>query len=114
LIPKHGSVLWRWVPCYQTEIAGNIVVQNTEAAILERLFAAPPGELTPEAARYLFTLDFSTADHERMEELARRAQAGSLTQDEYREVESYRRISQVLARMQARARRVLLTHPQAT
>jgi hypothetical protein len=89
------------------------VVENTEAAILERLIEAPQRELSPEVARYILALDFHSVDHQRIEELAQRAQSGSLCADERSEVENYRRVSHILARMQSRARRVLTSNPQA-
>jgi hypothetical protein len=80
------------------------MVANTEPAILSRVIEPERADLAPELARYVLQLDFRPADHERMEELAARATAGSLTADEQVEVENYRHVGHLLALMQSKAR----------
>jgi hypothetical protein len=79
----------------------------TEAAILERLIAPTTGELSPEAAQYVLSLGFPPVDRGRMHQLAERARAGALTSEERAELETYEHITQILARLQARARQTL-------
>jgi len=66
-----------------------------------------PEGLTPEAARYLLRFRFTESDQSRLQELAERSQAGTLTEEEGREFDSYLRIGNLLAVMQSRARLVL-------
>jgi hypothetical protein len=76
----------------------------TEAAIWDRLLEDSAQQLTPDAARYFLRLDFRETDHTRMEDLARRAQDGSLTGEERTEYEEYLRAGNLLALIQSRAR----------
>jgi hypothetical protein len=79
----------------------------TEVAIWDRLLDSSAQELTPDAAHYFLRLDFREADHARMEELAQRAQDGSLSGEERSEYEEYLRAGNLLALMQSRARMAL-------
>ncbi len=78
-----------------------------EAAIGARLIESQPDGLTPEAARYLLRFRFTENDQSRLQELADRSQAGTLTEDEGREFDSYLHIANLLAVMQSKARLVL-------
>jgi hypothetical protein len=80
-----------------------MVVANTPLAIWERVLLAA-GDLTPDDARYLLRLDFSPADHARMEELNAGAAAGTLTPAERDELADYVRVGHHLARLQSAAR----------
>jgi hypothetical protein len=61
-------------------------------------------ELVPSVARYLVSLDFGAGDVERMNFLAQRAQAGSLSRDEAADMDNYLHIGNLLAIMQSKAR----------
>ena len=61
----------------------------------------------PEAARFLLTLDFSEADHARIQELSCKAQDGMLSDEERCELEGYVRLGDMLALLQSKARRSL-------
>jgi hypothetical protein len=63
--------------------------------------------ITPEAARYLLSMQLPRADEERVNELSAKARAGSLIDAEAQELDSYLRIGRLLAVMQSRARRLL-------
>jgi hypothetical protein len=78
-----------------------------EAAIWARLIESQPKEPTPEAARYLLALQFQESDQARLQELADRSQAGTLSEDDAREFDSYLHIGNLLAVMQSKARLVL-------
>ncbi len=82
-------------------------MSSSETAILDRLIPPEPTGLPPEAARYLLTLDFAPADLDRMNELAGKAQAGTLTPEESSELDSYRHVGHLLALMQSKARQSL-------
>ncbi len=69
------------------------ITPGGEAAIWARLIESQPGELTPEAARYLLALQFDEKDQSRVQELADRSQAGTLSEDDAREFDSYLHIA---------------------
>lgn len=76
----------------------------TETAIWERIFEPPERDFTPEAARWILSLDFPRRDHERMTELAAKSNAGTLTPSEHTEYENYVHVGQLLTLLQAKAR----------
>jgi hypothetical protein len=82
-------------------------MNSAEAAILGRMLKPERDDLPPEAARSLLKLEFAPEDLSRMHELALQAQAGSLTDTEENELESYRRIGRLLEVMRSKARRSL-------
>lgn len=82
-------------------------MNSAGAAILGRMLKPERDDLPPEAARSLLKLEFAPEDLSRMHELALRAQAGSLTDTEENELESYRRIGRLLEVMRSKARRSL-------
>lgn len=77
---------------------------NTETAILDRVIEPGSGELSPDAARYLLSLDFKEDDHRRMHELAQKAQAGTLSEDERQELQNYVDVGHLVALLQSKAR----------
>jgi len=77
---------------------------NTEPAILERIIEPADGNLRPALAHYLLSLDFKPQDHQRMDQLSSRAQAGSLAPDEEEELDSYISLGHLLALLQSKAR----------
>jgi hypothetical protein len=84
-----------------------VLVQNTEAAILARVIEADETEITPDVARYLLSLQLPDADRDRVDELSGKARSGSLTDAEEAELDSYLRIGSLLGVMHSRARRLL-------
>jgi hypothetical protein len=83
--------------------------QNTEAGILARLIATRQEDLSRDAANYLLSLQFDDSDISRMNELSESARAGTLSIEEAAELDSYIHVSNLLAVMQSKARRSLLT-----
>ena len=77
---------------------------NFEPIIWARLMQTPKEPISPEAARYLLSIDFSEADHARMQELMDKSNQGALTSDEDAELEGYVNIANVLSVMHSRAR----------
>ena len=90
-------------------MSSHLVAPNTEAAILARILDADERELTPEAARYLLSMRLPSDDEDRVNELSAKARAGSLTEGEGQELDSYLHIGSLLAVMQSNARRRLKT-----
>jgi len=80
---------------------------NSHAAILGRLIEADQEPLPPDLARYLLRLSFPRQDRERVNELAAKARAGSLNDEEGDELERYNLAGDVLALWQSKARRSL-------
>src|SRR5215831_1293704 len=75
-----------------------------EPVIWARLIQVPKTPISPEAAHYLLSIDFSEADHTRMQELMDKSNEGALTPDESAELDGYVNISNVLSVMHSRAR----------
>ena len=80
---------------------------NSEAAIWARLMQAQGDDLSAEAAEYLLSIRFGEDDITRMHELADRSTAGTLTDQERSEFDSYLHIGNLLAVMQSKARQAL-------
>jgi hypothetical protein len=81
--------------------------QPFEPVIWSRLIQTPKEPVSPEAARYLPSIDFSESDHSRMQEPMDKSSEGSLTSEEDSELDSYVNIANVLSVMHSRARVVL-------
>ena len=75
-----------------------------EPVIWARLIQAPKAPISPEAANYLLSIDFSEADHARMQELMDKSNEGTLTSDEKAELDGYVNIANVLSVMHSQAR----------
>lgn len=88
-------------------MSSQVVTANTEAAILARVIESGPSAITPDVAQYLLSMRFPEADEERVNELSSKARAGSLSESETQELDSYLHIGRLLAIMQSRARRLL-------
>jgi hypothetical protein len=83
------------------------MVTDTETDILQRILEAESESLTPEAARYVLTLQFRSRDHRRIEELAAKSNEGTLSAQERDELERYNRVRLLLVRLKSTARRIL-------
>src|SRR5262249_8378644 len=83
----------RTIPFMNTEL----LTPSTEGAIWMRIVKAETGDLSSAAARILLRLDFSSADRRRMNALAEKASAGTLTARERKAAEAYNRVAHVLA-----------------
>jgi hypothetical protein len=78
-----------------------------EAAILFRLLDVRGPNLSPAAAEFLLTIQFPADDVVRMNRLSELAQEGTLTAEQQGELDSYIHVSNLLAVMQSRARKLL-------
>jgi len=88
-------------------MSSQVIQPNTEAAILGRIIQTDEQELTPDAARYLLSMRLPSGDEDRVNELSAKARAGSLTDSERQELDSYLHVGSLLAVMQSKARRLL-------
>jgi len=77
---------------------------NSATAIWSRFIEPDHGNLTPDAARAWLRLAFPEEDHKRVDELNKKAQQGTLTQDEGEDLDDYIRASDELAIIKAKAR----------
>lgn len=88
-------------------MSSQLITPQTEAAIWARLMDSQREDLMPDAARYLLSFQFPESDRVRMQELAEKSEAGSLTEDDGRELDSYLHVGNLLAVMQSKARMIL-------
>ncbi|HUA19536.1 MAG TPA: hypothetical protein VMB25_12385 [Bryobacteraceae bacterium] len=93
-------------------MSSQLLSPNSEAAIWARLMEARKNELSPEAAEYLLSITFPETDRKRLEQLAERSAAGTLTDEERAEYDSYLHIGNLLAVMQSKARVALRRKPE--
>jgi hypothetical protein len=77
---------------------------TSEIAILSRVFEPEEPTFSADAARSILALDFRPEDRVRMQELAAKARAGTLSAEEEVEIDSYERAGHVLSLMKAKAK----------
>jgi len=80
---------------------------NHEAAIFGRLLRPDKGDLSPDLARHVLSIDFAQEDRDRMNELAAKVREAALTAEEVRELENFNLVGDVLALWHSKARRSL-------
>jgi uncharacterized protein YnzC (UPF0291/DUF896 family) len=83
------------------------IINSSEAALWGRLFDPSSHEFSADLARYILTLTFPQPDLDRMNELAKKTRAGTLTLEEHIELDNYERVGHVLSLMKSKARRAL-------
>src|SRR4029077_2056472 len=88
-------------------MSSHVVTSNTAAALLARVIECDPGAITPDVARYLLSMQLPRADEDRVNELSAKARAGSLSENETQELDSYPHTVRLLAFRQPRARWLL-------
>jgi hypothetical protein len=81
-----------------------VLSPNREADIWARLVRVQDDALSADVARFLLSIDFAEEDEERMQELADRSSAGTLTNQERAELDGYLHIANFLAVLQSKAR----------
>ena len=74
------------------------------SAILDRVIRPKHGDLSPELARHILSLDFDQTDRARYEALSIKAQEGTLTGDEESELDGYLVVNDLLTVLQSKAR----------
>ena len=91
-------------------MSSHLLSPNCEADIWARLVRVQDDALSADVARFLLSIDFAEADEERMQELADRSSAGTLTNQERAELDGYLHIANFLAVLQSKARVALKSH----
>jgi hypothetical protein len=84
---------------------------DPSTAIWQRLVEFQ-GPLSPSGARALLKLQFSQRDHALMDELSRKARAGSLTPQEQAELDTFERLACLLGILHSKARQALKKRPR--
>jgi len=82
----------------------SIAITTTDAEILAEVIAPDRDDMPQDVARSFLKLGFSEAQKERMREFADKNNRGTLTEGERAVMESYRRVGNFLAIIQAKAR----------
>lgn len=82
-------------------------LSKSGVAILDRVLGEAASSLSEDAARTFLSLKFTESDERRMNRLAAKARAGTLTEAERIEAEQYDLVSHFLAFLQAKAGTVL-------
>jgi hypothetical protein len=85
-------------------VMSSISTTDRGAEILARTIEPTKGNLSIEATRLILSFHLSPADWERVNELAAKARAGTLTAEERVELDEYERITCLLELMQSKAR----------
>jgi len=90
-------------------MSSQIASPNTEAAILARVIAATNAASLRMPPGTLLSMKLPAGDEDRVNDLSAKAWAGSLTDAEAQELDSYLHIGFLLGVMQSRARHLLKT-----
>jgi hypothetical protein len=85
----------------------SLAVETTEVGILARAIDEENADFTPDVARAVLKLRLHPRDQQRMHELAAKAQAGTLTDEERTEALNYDRATLMLSLWQSKARNLL-------
>jgi hypothetical protein len=81
-----------------------VTTRDRGAEILARLINPEQGSMTADAARSLLSFRLPPEDRERVNELAEKARADALTEDERSELTEYERVTALLELLQSKAR----------
>ena len=81
-----------------------MVIAESFAEVWERTLQPGHADLPPDAAKYFLKLQFVEADHKRMNALAAKARAGTLTNKEEAELANYMQLAWFLDIIQSKAR----------
>jgi len=77
------------------------------ATVFSRIFKSSREGISPELARYILGLGFSTEDSSRMQELAAKNRRGEISHQELEELDNYITAGDILAIWQSKARQAL-------
>jgi hypothetical protein len=89
----------------------NLVLEESFAGVWERTIQPGERSLTPDAARYFLTLEFTGADRARMNDLAAKARAGALSETEEAELGNFMQLGWFLDLVKSKARLSLGIRP---
>ena len=85
----------------------SVLLDESESAILERVFGAGKETWSPAVAEAILQIRFPDADLQRMRALLEKVQAGSLDPEEEKTLGDYERVGRMMEIMKSRARRTL-------
>ncbi len=88
-------------------IATQKKTRNSGVSILNRILELDGVPIPPDAARTFLSLRFPKADERRMNRLAEKARAGTLTDHDQSEAEQYNLVSHFVAFLHAKAEQAL-------
>lgn len=80
-----------------------------QALLLARLVVPVRPNLAPEVAAYLAQLHFDEIDVRHIDELAAKARAGVLSEQERRDLDDYEQVGLILERIKSEARQQIIT-----
>ena len=89
----------------------SLVLEENFAGVWERTIQPEQRSLTPDAARYFLKLQFTDADRARMNHLAAKARAGSLSETEEAELGNFMQLGWFLDLLKSKARLSLGIRP---
>jgi hypothetical protein len=92
-----------------TNLEMSVAIENSEAAIFSRVVSPENADLSHDAANSILQITFPAADRERMNVLADKARAGTLSETEGAELENYRHVGRLLEVLKSKARLSLKT-----
>ena len=84
------------------------------ATVFSRIFESNREGISPELARYILGLGFSTEDRSRMRELAAKNRRGDISHQELEELDNYITAGDILAIWQSKARWALKQYPASS
>jgi hypothetical protein len=90
-----------------------MTVMTKPLDILDRIIEPQAGGFSEEHARYVLSLDFSADEHAYYDELAAKAQEGSLSADEQADLDEFLAVNAMLTVLQSKARVSLKKHSSA-
>ena len=85
------------------------ILENSEAAIFNRVFQPNVGDFPRAAAAAIIGIGFDEVDRTRMAQLLEKAQLGTLSVEEAETLENYRHVGKLRELLKSRARRSLQT-----
>jgi hypothetical protein len=91
--------------------AMSLVLEENFAGVWERTIQPEERGLTPDAARYFMSLEFTDADRARMNDLAAKARAGPLSEAEQAELGNFMQLGWFLDLLKSKARLSLGIRP---
>jgi hypothetical protein len=86
------------------------MVAFAQSGAIERMLQTQNGSLAPEVARAILSWSFADSDQTRVSELSAKARAGTLSEDETRELDWYLLLGDLLTILQSKARTSLRKH----
>jgi uncharacterized protein YnzC (UPF0291/DUF896 family) len=86
-------------------------LERSEFGIWLRLLDGQDSLLSADAARAILAIKFPAKDVQRLDELAAKARAGTLTDTESQESEAYGRVNSLLSMLKTKARQALKRAP---